>query len=152
MAGGGKTAAEVRKPMRIGTETLTPQEVAALSATMITQEEFGAIFGVTQQAVSVFLKKPVMRAAWDAGRAQTKKALRAKQVEKALEGNVVALIWAGKQYLDQSDARREEVTQNTNVKVEYVAVWGTPDGRLPEPGETELLEGEVEDEDEEDEE
>lgn len=39
----------------------------------------------------------------DKGRAELKMRLRKAQIEAALGGNVTALIWLGKQYLEQSD-------------------------------------------------
>jgi hypothetical protein len=44
------------------------------------------------------------------GREKLKERLRLKQIKKALEGNVVMLIWLGKQYLEQKD--KQDITSN----------------------------------------
>ena len=44
------------------------------------------------------------------GRENLKERLRLKQIKKALEGNVVMLIWLGKQYLEQKD--KQDITSN----------------------------------------
>jgi hypothetical protein len=43
------------------------------------------------------------------GRENLKERLRLKQIKKALEGNVVMLIWLGKQYLGQKDESKMEL-------------------------------------------
>jgi hypothetical protein len=49
------------------------------------------------------------------GRENLHKRLRQKQIEVALKGNVVMLIWLGKQYLGQSD--KQEVAMSGGVKI-----------------------------------
>ena len=49
------------------------------------------------------------------GRANLKQRLKNKQIQVALGGNVVMLIWLGKQYLDQKDRMEETGDYNLNV-------------------------------------
>ena len=44
------------------------------------------------------------------GRAELRRSLRQTQIDKALGGNVVMLIWLGKQYLGQSDKQEHTVS------------------------------------------
>ena len=44
------------------------------------------------------------------GRENLKERLRRKQIKKALEGNIVMLIWLGKQYLEQKD--KQDITSD----------------------------------------
>jgi precorrin-6B methylase 2 len=49
------------------------------------------------------------------GRANLKQRLKNKQIQVAIGGNVVMLIWLGKQYLDQKDKMEESGGLNINV-------------------------------------
>ena len=49
------------------------------------------------------------------GRANLKQRLKNKQIQVALGGNVVMLIWLGKQYLGQTDKIEESGGLNINV-------------------------------------
>ncbi len=53
-------------------------------------------------------------------RGEGKEMLRRKQFDKALAGNVVMMIWLGKQYLGQSD-KTETMTKELPVDVEAVS-------------------------------
>jgi hypothetical protein len=52
--------------------------------------------------------------------------LRRLQIQAAQKGNVVMLIWLGKQYLDQSEKVEQQVDAKVEAKAEitYVAEWG----------------------------
>lgn len=73
-------------------------------------EKFGS-YGMTQKESSnllnvsevTFIKRKDILTAYQKGRANLIKSLRATQVRIALGGNVTMLIWLGKQYLEQTD-------------------------------------------------
>jgi hypothetical protein len=146
----GRNSPEQKQSVRIGTETITPQQLALLAASMMSQEEVGEILGVTQQAISKLLKKPAFRRAWDQARAATKQKLRDAQLEAALvDKDKTALIWLGKQYLGQRDSVKEIETKS-DVQVTYIASWGgKPPAELVAAADEGFIEGEVEDEEEE---
>lgn len=127
---------------------ITPDELAMYAGAMCSQQEIAEILGVTQQAVSKMLKKPEYREAWERARSTTKYKLRKAQIDNALSGKTVDLIWVGKQYLDQRDAVKE-MEVKTDVQVTYIARWGgQPGGELPAAEDVALIEGEVESEEE----
>lgn len=45
-------------------------------------------------------------------KSEGKELLRAKQFNTAMNGNTSMLIWLGKQYLDQSDKKEENINEN----------------------------------------
>ncbi len=53
------------------------------------------------------------------GRADLKMALRMKQIEVAKKGNVLMLIWLGKNYLGQSDKAAEKY-EKTEIRVRII--------------------------------
>jgi hypothetical protein len=57
------------------------------------------------------------------GRENLKERLRRKQIKKALEGNVVMLIWLGKQYLEQKD-KADITSGNEALKAGVLLVNG----------------------------
>jgi len=66
-----------------------------------------------------------------------KASLRRKQWEKAMDGNIVMLIWLGKQYLGQSDKQTVDQTFDT-----FEVIIGSPDNKNRQAltGPTEVLE------------
>jgi len=125
--------------------TATPAEVGTYAAAMITQQELADLLGLAPSTVSEMLQKPAYRAAWDNARSNTRFQLRKRQIEDALGGDRTMQIWCGKQYLDQRDSPRE-LDIKTDVQVTYIAKWGGGAAALPEGSETELIEGQVEEE------
>lgn len=87
----------------------TVKELASFGATNV---DIGLFLGVSERTVrrnyAEFLTK---------GRLELKNKLRTKQIRIALKGNVVMLIWLGKQYLGQSDKVEESLGNN---KIEVV--------------------------------
>lgn len=87
----------------------TVKELASFGATNVEIAEF---LGVSERTVrrnyAEFLTK---------GRAELKNKLRTKQIRVALKGNVVMLIWLGKQYLGQTDKVDNSLVDN---KIEVV--------------------------------
>ena len=121
---------------------ITPEQLAVYASAMCTQREVAAIVGLTPSAIAHMLEKPAYREAWNRAQDNTRYLLRKAQIDNALAGKTVDLIWTGKQYLEQRDSVHQ-VEQNTNVEIRYVAEWGG--GALPPP-EEDTIEGEVEDE------
>jgi len=96
--------------------SVTPEQIAFYAEDMCTQEEIAQCLGVTQQAISKLLQKPEYARAYENARANTKRNLRRAQLQAALKGDKTALIWTGKQYLDQRDSPKEiKVDQDVQV-------------------------------------
>jgi hypothetical protein len=75
-------------------------QVQKLAAIQCTLEEIALIVGCS---VNLLRARPDIKAALDKGRAEGRISLRKKQFESAMRGNVVAMIWLGKQILGQKD-------------------------------------------------
>lgn len=115
---------------------------------MCPQAEVARILGVSESAISQMLKKPAYREAWDQARENTRYALRKAQIDNALAGKTVDLIWLGKQYLGQRDSVRE-IEQKTDVQVTYIAEWGGARREpLPAAEDESFIEGHAEEEEE----
>jgi len=123
---------------------VTPDQIAMYAGAMMNQSQIARVLGVTQQAISSLLKKPAYREAWERARGNTEYALMRKQIDVALDGDRTLLIWTGKQYLEQRDSPRE-LDIKSDVQVTYIARWAG-NAALPEGGEVELIEGQVEEE------
>lgn len=54
---------------------------------------------------------------FDKGRQNLKERLRRKQIQVALRGNVIMLIWLGKQYLDQTEKQDTKVDLKKTIKI-----------------------------------
>jgi len=70
---------------------------------MCTIEEIAMANGCCRDTIERRFRKEI-----DEGRAICKTSLRREQFQRAMKGNVVMLIWLGKQYLKQTD--KNEVT------------------------------------------
>jgi len=82
---------------------LDPAELLKLAANGNTLEDIASCMGCSIDTLSRRYAKVIAT-----GRAQMRKNLRAKQVELAMGGDRVMLVWLGKQYLGQKD--RQDVT------------------------------------------
>jgi hypothetical protein len=78
-------------------------EVDKLASLHCTDEEIAAWFGVSPKTIQRRKKNPLFAERLERGRAEGKISLRRAQFKKALEGNVTAQIWLGKQILGQRD-------------------------------------------------
>ena len=93
-------------------------------AAFMPQVELASFLGVSQPTISRMMAKPEYRIAYERGQSQTKLALRQKQIEKALGGDVTSLIWVGKNILGQADKAETKIDQTTKTVTKYEAVWG----------------------------
>ncbi len=59
-------------------------------------------------------------------REEMKTTLRIWQLEAARKGNVVMMIWLGKQMLGQTDKIEEKIDSVIKSEVVYVAEWASP--------------------------
>jgi hypothetical protein len=91
------------------------QTIESLAKCGLTNKEIAESLGYDENTLKrnfeIFLTK---------GRANLKERLRKKQIEVALDGNVVMLIWLGKQYLGQAD--KIEETGDYKITFERVIV------------------------------
>lgn len=87
------------KPKPISTELLY-----RLAAIQCTQKEMAAVVGLSEGQLSKRLKADQrLKKAIEMGQEYGKTALRRKQFQVAMSGNVAMLIWLGKQMLGQAD-------------------------------------------------
>ena len=81
--------------------------------------EYMASIGCTYEEIANVLEVPenVLKKSYSLfytkGRQNLKERLRKKQIEIAESGNVVMLIWLGKQYLDQKDREEHSIDEAT---------------------------------------
>lgn len=115
----------MRKAVEIPVEQL--RELAAIGCT---QDEIGRVFGLSQSAISRRLEKEPHRSAWEGGRAEGDMSLRRKQYEMAMNGNVVMLLWLGKNRLGQADKAESKIEYDSRVSVRYIAEWGRSDDEI----------------------
>lgn len=98
------------KPRRTGSKTITgvvvgrdhtvipPEEVFKLSQIGCKDREIADWFGIDSNTLRYNFSAELVK-----GREALKQSLRRAQLNVALNGNAVMLIWLGKQYLGQSD-------------------------------------------------
>ena len=83
-------------------------EVEKLSSFGCTTREIADFFGCPENVISGRYKEFTTK-----GRTALKKRLRMAQIKAALGGNVVMMIWLGKQYLEQTDKNEMELSVDT---------------------------------------
>lgn len=83
-------------------------DLEKLAAMNCTQDEAAAWFGIGLRTFARKLEQRQYREVWEYGRGKGRVSIRRLQLEAARRGNVVMLIWLGKQLLGQRD--RQEVT------------------------------------------
>jgi hypothetical protein len=93
------------------------ETIEKMAAIFCTQEEIASILGIHPV---VFEKNKRADEAFRRGRENGKASLKKVQWQKAMEGNIVMLIWLGKQYLGQVDRPNAEVKVEENPKIEVV--------------------------------
>ena len=97
------------------------QVVTALAGVGCTDTEIANEVGCT-----VYWLRHTLKTAIEKGRGRGKTSLRRLQWKKASEGNVIMLIWLGKQYLGQSDyAGQGKMLKHVGGKV--ILDFGQPD-------------------------
>jgi hypothetical protein len=78
-------------------------QLEALCQIGATNEEIAAHFGVSERTIENRSRRAEFRAAMDRGIARGNLSLRLKQMQMALAGDRVMLIWLGKNRLGQAD-------------------------------------------------
>lgn len=106
------------KPRKTGTKTvegvvvgrdrtvIPPEEVYKLAQIGCKDIEIADWFGIDNNTLRYNFSAELTK-----GREHLKQSLRRAQLEVALKGNAVMLIWLGKQYLGQSDSPMDTDTQ-----------------------------------------
>jgi transcriptional regulator with XRE-family HTH domain len=113
---------------RFTTGDLIPSIVFDFAQQGMTQEQIGAICGVTKQRISqVFTGNDELQAAWLQGRAEMHRSLRQYQLRAAEGGDRTALVWLGKNELGQRDSIKE-VEAHVDTQITYIAIWGGQHG------------------------
>ena len=90
-------------------KSVSPNQVERLAGIGCTQEEIGVVLGVSVDTLARNYAEPLKR-----GSATLNVSLRRLQLNKAKRGNIVMMIWLGKQLLGQSDKR--EVSGGIQVR------------------------------------
>lgn len=98
---------------------INPEEVLKLARLHCTMEEMAGFFGCSVDTLENRFSDVINK-----GRKEGKMKLRDMQLQAAMKGNVVMLIWLGKQMLGQSDkieSKTEVVSENrtTIINVEW---------------------------------
>lgn len=102
-------------PVRASLDLRQVEELAAIGAT---QKEIASVLGVSLRTVESRAEEKDFRAALERGTSNLHTSLRRKQVEMALGGDRVMLIWLGKQYLDQREPESDAyVSPGTNIRL-----------------------------------
>ena len=131
-----KPARQPRKPGRKPTP-ITLAQVESCGKLGMTQSEVGDFFGLNQSTISRrFASDEAFAQAYRKGRATLCRKLRAAQIRAALQGNVVAQIWMGKNLLRQTDRTETHDVHDVNVQHTFIARWGGNPGELaaaPQP-------------------
>jgi hypothetical protein len=117
-----------RKPRRTSlvADERTCNLLKSLARIQCTQREAAGVLGVSEYTICIFLGPDgpeAARAAWESGREEGRMSVRRKQFEAAMSGNITALIWWGKQHLNQSDRieRSDVVDVTTRASVQVLA-------------------------------
>ena len=130
-------------------KTLTKQFVYDCARLFLTQEEIGALCGLSQAQVSRRLNSdndPELKDAYISGRNVARMSLRRAQYKKAvIEGNLVAQIWLGKQELGQSDKQESHEQIDVNVTHQYIAAWGKTPQQIASSQDSDLIDSTAED-------
>ena len=79
---------------------ITPEKFEMFGRLRLSHSQMGQFLGVSAPTLRYHLSKPHLRAAYDKGRAETVVAIRQKQLQVALNGNVTMLLAAGEYYAD----------------------------------------------------
>ena len=99
-----------RKPKK-KIELTEEQKIEKFASYGLTNKEIAEALGYSENTLQrnfdIFLTK---------GRANLKMKLKRKQVAVALQGNVVMLIWLGKQYLGQAEKTEESGDYEITIK------------------------------------
>ena len=105
----------VGRPPKLFADEKTLRQVIGLGKIMCTTREIAGVLGVSHDTLMEFFNDcPEARAAYENAKEVGKMSLRRAQIEGALKGNPTLLIWAGKQYLGQTD--RAEVTGTLSLE------------------------------------
>ena len=86
------------------------QMVEQLARLMCTEDEVGAIIGMSSDTIHNNDNDELFRTAYQNGKENGKASLRRKQYEIAMKGNPTLLVWLGKQYLGQCEKIQADVS------------------------------------------
>ena len=111
--------------------TITPEALESLAAQGMNRTEISKLFGVTPQRIGQIVSKGPHKEAFERGQANLVQRIKQAQIKSALDGNVTAQIWAGKQWCQQQDApTTSKLEVDQRVSVRYIACWGRDDAEI----------------------
>ncbi len=88
------------------------KQVRELASIGCTYNEIGAVVGCSKATLSERFRTEI-----DKGHEELKRSIRRMQYGAAKKGNIVMMIWLGKQYLGQQDKQHVETRDDTRVEV-----------------------------------
>lgn len=100
---------------------LDPEQIRKMASVGCTTREIADILSCDEATV-----RKNFRVCLEKGRAQMRRRLRMLQWKSAKAGNVAALIWLGKQYLEQTDAPKEPEVPIKQPVLQIVRPGATP--------------------------
>jgi hypothetical protein len=101
-------------------ELTEEQKIEKLASCGLNNKEISEALGYDDSTMLRHFEKNLIK-----GRAMLKEKLKRKQIAVALQGNVVMLIWLGKQYLGQADKTEESgeykiIVERRNLGTEVI--------------------------------
>lgn len=100
-------------------------ELEKLMKIYLTEQECADWFGVSIDSVHRFIKKNLnttFAELRDKSFVRTRAAIKKAQIEKALKGDNVMLIWCGKQYLGQRDVQAVQLSNDGDKAIQISVV------------------------------
>lgn len=91
-------------------EDITPESVEKLASLGCTYDDIAEFFNVSPSFITQYFKEPAAR-----GRANLKMSLRLTLVNAAMKGNIPALLFLSKNFLNMSDKMELNVTQQSEA-------------------------------------
>ncbi len=92
-------------------KVINAKQVRYLASIGCTYSEIGAVVGCSKATLSERFRTEI-----DKGHERLKRSIRRMQYGAAKKGNIVMMIWLGKQYLGQQDKQRVEMKDDTKVE------------------------------------
>ena len=106
----GRKTPLMKKPPKKKVELTEEQKIEKLASYGLTNKEIAEALGYDDSTLKRNFEKNIIK-----GKANLRERLKKKQISVAMQGNVVMLIWLGKQYLGQ--AEKIDETGEYDIKI-----------------------------------